>query len=65
MTEEEFDDAAENGDFYDEYAEYVMTHCHGDRIICNGDTLISAMEDGYLYEDFKDSKVKVFTEKTV
>lgn len=39
----------------DAYAEYVMEHCHGDRLICNGDTLINAMEDGYLYDDFMDS----------
>lgn len=39
-----------------EYAEYIMEHCSGDRVICNGDTLLRAMEDGYLFEDFLDSK---------
>lgn len=38
-----------------EYAEYIMKHCRGDRMICNGDTLIQAIEDGYLAEDFIDS----------
>ena len=60
MNEAEFEDACENGELDDEYSEYIMEHCHGDRIICNGDTLICAMEDGYLFEDFKDSKVTVY-----
>lgn len=34
------------------YAEYIMEHRYGDRLICNGDMLIQAMEDGYLYDDF-------------
>jgi hypothetical protein len=38
-----------------EYAEYIMEHAAGDRIICNGDTLVIAMEDGYLFDDFLDS----------
>jgi len=40
----------------DDYAEYIMEHCHGDRVICNGDTLLDAMESDYLWEDFLDSK---------
>ena len=39
----------------DEYAEYIMEHSAGDRLICNGDSLIRAMEDGYLFDDFLDS----------
>lgn len=65
MTEEEFELAFDNYEFDDEYSEYIMEHCHGDRIICNGDTLISAIEDGYLFEDFKNSKVTVFNDQTV
>jgi hypothetical protein len=38
-----------------EYAEYIMEHSAGDRIICNGDTLIRAQEDNYLFDDFLDS----------
>lgn len=34
------------------YASYIMNNCGGDRMICNGDTLIVAMEDGYLWEEF-------------
>lgn len=36
------------------YAEYIVAHCGGDRIICNGDTLIEAMEEGYLEAEFID-----------
>jgi len=39
-----------------EYGEYIMEHCHGERIICNGDTLLNAMESDYLWDDFLDSK---------
>lgn len=38
-----------------EYAEYIMEHCGGDRIICNGNTLTEAMEDGYLWKEFLES----------
>ena len=37
------------------YAEYIMKHCGGDRMICNGDTLIQAQEDGYLWDEFLES----------
>jgi S-adenosylmethionine:tRNA-ribosyltransferase-isomerase (queuine synthetase) len=57
MTSEEFDIAFDNLELEDEYAEYIMDNCHGDRIICNGDTLIRAMEDGYLFDAFRDKKV--------
>lgn len=57
MTNDQFEDKFENGELEDEYAEYVMDNCHGDRIICNGDTLISALEELYLFDSFKDSLV--------
>lgn len=38
--------------YSDEYAEYIMHHSDGGRVICNGDTLLDAMEDGYLFEQF-------------
>ncbi len=41
--------------FSSEYAEYIMEHAGGDRLICNGDTLLAAQEDGYLFDDFLDS----------
>ena len=57
MTEQEFDRAFDNWELEDAYAEYIMERCGGDRMICNGDTLIEAMEDGYLFDSFKDSLV--------
>jgi hypothetical protein len=49
----------DNGDLDDEYAEYIMKHCHGERVICNGSTLLEAQEDGYLLEAFLESLVTV------
>lgn len=57
MTSEEFDAAFDNLELDDQYSEYIIEHCRGDRIICNGDTLIKAMEDGYLFDSFRDSMV--------
>ena len=48
FTEQELDDLM----YSEEYAEYIMEHAQGDRIICNGHTLTAAMEDGYLWDDF-------------
>ena len=39
-----------------EYAEYIMDNAAGQRIICNGDTLIQAQEDFFLWEEFLDSR---------
>jgi hypothetical protein len=41
--------------YSEEYAEYIMQHCVGDRIICNGDTLTVAMEQQYLFDEFLES----------
>ena len=38
--------------YSDSYAAYIMEHAKGDRVICNGDTLLSAQEDGYLFDEF-------------
>ncbi len=43
--------------YSDGYADYIMDNCHGERIICNGDTLIEAMEDGYLFESYLDTLI--------
>lgn len=43
-----------------EYAEYIMKHSSGDRVISNGDTLCTAMEDAYLFEDFLADNDMVF-----
>jgi hypothetical protein len=39
-------------DYTDKYAEFIMNNCRGDRVICNGKTLLDAMEDFYLWEEF-------------
>jgi hypothetical protein len=39
-----------------EYGEYIMNNCHGERAIGNGDALIAAMEDYYLWNEFLASK---------
>ena len=57
MTEEEFEAAMACMDIDNEYAEYIMENCGGERMIGNGDELIKAIEDGYLYESFKATKV--------
>lgn len=38
-----------------EYADYIMEHCGGERIICNGDSLTVAMEENYLWKEFLES----------
>ena len=48
MSDEQLDRLAVS----DEYAIYIMGNCGGDRVIADGDTLITAMEDGYLWEEF-------------
>ena len=36
----------------EDYANYIMENCKGDRVICNGDMLLDAIEDGYLFDEF-------------
>lgn len=50
-TSSELDELA----YSSEYAEYIMDNAVGQRIICNGDTLIRAQEDFFLWEEFLDS----------
>ena len=38
--------------YSEEYAEFIMENGKGDRVICNGNLLLEAMESGYLFEDF-------------
>ncbi len=38
--------------YSEEYANFIMEHSKGDRVVCNGDTLLEAMEAGYLFEEF-------------
>ena len=56
MTYEEFDAIYDCSDeLINLHADYIMENCHGDRSIGNGDVLINAIEDGYLYEEFRDA----------
>lgn len=55
MTDDEFDEAYDKGEMDAAYAEYIQARPCGDRLICNGDQLLRAMEDGYLLDDFKES----------
>ncbi len=52
MSIEMLSQEVESGKYDDQYADYIMEHSSGDRLICDGDTLIVAMEDGYLFDDF-------------
>jgi len=56
-TREEVEEAFDSGDLDDEYAAYIMNNCGGGRLICNGDTLLQAMEDGYMSDSFIDGYV--------
>jgi hypothetical protein len=58
MTEEQFEEEMGNFNLDSEYAEYIMNKNDGQRIICNGDSLIEAMETGYMYNSFKDHMTK-------
>lgn len=55
MTREEAIAKFDNLELKDQYADYIMSHAIGDRIICNGDMLLRAMEDLYLFDDFINS----------
>ena len=48
--------------YSDAYAEYIMENSKGDRVICNGDMLTVAMEEGDLFEEFLNSFVKEINE---
>jgi hypothetical protein len=42
--------------WYDGYGEYIMKNADpADYVICNGDTLLTAMEARYLWTEFLDS----------
>ena len=61
MTNDEFDRYFEEADLFHEYMEYIMVNCHGDRMICNGDMLVVAAEEGYLYEAFREDWIKKYS----
>lgn len=47
------EDVARELQFSDEYAEYLSEQSN--LMICNGDQLTYAMEDGYMFEEFLES----------
>lgn len=55
MSDDEFDSRMSSNDLDDKYAEYLMAHAAPDRLICNGDQLVKAMEDGFMADQFKES----------
>ena len=51
-TQQQLDDL-----WYDGYGDYIMDHADTDyAVICNGDTLLMYMEQGYLWEEFLASR---------
>ena len=58
MKKEQVTAMFENGVLDSKYADYIMENGDpSERMICNGDTLINAMEDGYLRDAFINSLV--------
>ena len=59
MTNEEFDNMYDNDyDLQDLHMQYIYEHYDpSERVICDGDSLIVAMEQGYLYEDFRENYI--------
>lgn len=54
FTDDQLDELA----YSDQYAEYIMSNGFADRGICDGDTLLVAMEDGYLFDEFVETLEK-------
>jgi hypothetical protein len=48
-------DSQQNGD---QYAEFLMSRPDPDRPIYNGDALVDAMEDGFMFDEFLESLKK-------
>ena len=58
MNDDQFEEAMDNGDLDEQYAEFIMENSRGDRIISNGNSLVIAIENGYMYEQFRDFMTK-------
>ncbi len=54
MNRKEISTAVFNCEYDEQYAEYIMDHSRGERVICNGATLLEAMEAGYMVDEFID-----------
>lgn len=52
MSYQEDQDRLDELAYCDEYAEYIICNAGSNRLICNGDGLTNAMEEGYLFEEF-------------
>lgn len=50
MNEIEWAQTVAGQELDEEYGKYIMEH--GERPICNGDALIAAMEESYLWAEF-------------
>lgn len=57
MNTIEFENAFDAGILDDEYMEYILNNSNDETVICNGDTLLNAFENQYLYNEFKMYKV--------
>lgn len=59
MTYDEFDIYFDEADLFNEYMEYIMENADpSERMICDGDSLIVAAEEGYLYEAFREDWIE-------
>lgn len=54
---EKFQQAFEDYMLDEEYAEFIMNNCHGERCIGNGDQLTLVMEAEYLRDEFENFMV--------
>lgn len=56
-----------HGEFEDldeEYAQFIMEHgSNDDVVICDGDTLLKAMDENYLLDEFVQHKIKQLEKK--
>lgn len=58
MSEQEFEIAWDEDLLYSAYADFIMENARPwERPIGNGDMLTEAMEDGYLFEEFRASRI--------
>ena len=61
MTLDQFEDIFNtHDDLFGKYMEYIQENADpSERMICDGDSLILAAEDGYLFEEFYEHCMKV------
>ena len=54
MNRQQISNAIFTGIYDEQYAQFIMEHSKGERVICSGDTLLEAMEAGYMIDEFID-----------